>query len=185
MLHGTNLDHALKPWRPTSGGSVTNKTPESFYAGLPRKRVGAGALITDASGRVLVVEQTYRTTCEVPGGVVEASETAPAACARECREELGIDVAVGRLLVTEHQTEDSFKGDSIMYIYDGGVVSDPGTIRIAADEIRSFRFVQPDDLHALMTAKLARRLAAALRARAGGIVVELENGVERQPPGRL
>lgn len=98
---------------------MTNKTPESFYAGLPRKRVVAGALITDASGRVLVVEQTYRTTCEVPGGVVEASETAPAACARECREELGIDVAVGRLLVTEHQTEDSFKGDSIMYIYDG------------------------------------------------------------------
>lgn len=157
-----------------------NLQQEAFYRGLPRKRVGAGALITDASGRVLVVEQTYRTPWEVPGGVVEASETAATGCARECREELGIDVPIGRLLVIEHQTDAGFKGDSIMYIYDGGRLDDVGAIRIAADEIKGFRFVEPEQLPALMTARLARRLAAAVRARAEGTVAELEDGVERR-----
>jgi 8-oxo-dGTP diphosphatase len=159
--------------------SATNSQETAFYRGLPRKRVGAGALITDARGCVLVVEPTYRTSCEVPGGVVEASESAAAGCARECREELGLDLEIGRLLVVEHQTDAGFKGDSIMYIYDGGRLDDVGTIRVAADEIKGFRFVEPEELPALMTVNLARRLAAAVRARAEGTVVELEDGVER------
>ncbi len=74
-----------------------------------------------------------------------------------------------------------------MYIYDGGVVTDPGTIRIAADEINSCLFVQPDELPALMPAKLARRPAAALRGacwrhhrRTGG-----RRGASAAPDGSL
>jgi ADP-ribose pyrophosphatase YjhB (NUDIX family) len=60
---------------------------ESPHSQLSRKRVGAGALITDTAGRVLMVEPTYKDTWEVPGGVVEAGESAVAACQRECVEE--------------------------------------------------------------------------------------------------
>lgn len=160
--------------------TATDPTRAAFYAGLPRKRVGAGALITDARGRVLIVEPTYKSAWEVPGGVVEASETAAAACQRECREELGIDLTVGRLLVAEHQTDHGYRGDSIMFIYDSGVLADSSAIRLAEAEVKSFRFVPTQDLASLTTPKLARRLTYAVTARAEGIVVELENGVRRQ-----
>jgi ADP-ribose pyrophosphatase YjhB (NUDIX family) len=51
-----------------------------FYQQLPRKRIGAGALITDEDGRVLMVEPTYKEHWEIPGGVVERGETAFDAC---------------------------------------------------------------------------------------------------------
>jgi ADP-ribose pyrophosphatase YjhB (NUDIX family) len=156
----------------------------AYYAGLPRKRVGAGALITDTDGRVLVVEQTYRTTWEIPGGVVESLETAPVACRRECAEELGIDVAIGRLLVVEHQTDRGDRGDSIMYLYDGGVLSDMSSLHLAEDEIKAVHLVTPADLELHMTAKLARRVRAAVHARQSGSVLELEDGVLR-PQGDL
>ncbi|HAF10179.1 MAG TPA: NUDIX hydrolase [Chloroflexi bacterium] len=151
----------------------------AFYADLPRKRVGAGALITDTEGRVLVMEQTYRPTWEIPGGVVESGETAPAGCRRECIEELGIVVSVGRLLVVEHQTERGYRGDSIMYLYDGGVLSDTSSMHPAEGEIKAIHFVAPTDLELRMTAKLARRVMAAVRARESGSVIELEDGVAR------
>jgi 8-oxo-dGTP diphosphatase len=100
-----------------------------LYGRLPRKRVGAGALITDAAGRVLMVEPTYKAAWEVPGGVVEADETAFDACRRECLEELGIEVGIERLLVIEHQCDGGHRGDSIMFIYDGGILNADAPVR--------------------------------------------------------
>ncbi|MEV2220163.1 NUDIX hydrolase [Nocardia vinacea] len=48
-------------------------------AGLPRKRMGAGALFVDDVDRVLLVEPTYMGYWELPGGVVEADESPYAA----------------------------------------------------------------------------------------------------------
>ena len=39
----------------------------------PGKRMGAGALVRDTHGRVLIVEPTYKDRWEVPGGAVEAA----------------------------------------------------------------------------------------------------------------
>lgn len=79
-------------------------TPADFYASLARTRLGAGALITDERGGVLMVEPIYRPTWEIPGGAVECGENAPAGCIREVDEELGLtDIALGRLLVIDHQ----------------------------------------------------------------------------------
>lgn len=125
------------------------------------------------------MEPTYKPAWEVPGGIVEASETAAAACMRECREELGLDLHIGRLLVTEHQTDPGYRGDSIMFIYDGGVIVDPAGIRLAEAEIRTCRFVAVDQLASLMTPRLARRLRYAITARAKGVSIELENGAPR------
>jgi len=150
-----------------------------FFASLPRKRLAAGALITDSGGRVLLVQPTYKESWEVPGGIVEGMETASAGCARELREELGLELAVGRLLVIEHQTDGGIKGDSLMFVYDGGSLSDITQIRLDREELKDCRFVQREDLAALTTAKLARRLGHAIDARAEGILIELENGVRR------
>lgn len=61
----------------------------------PTKRMGAGLLIRDSSGRILLVEPAYKPTWEVPGGVVELDECPRMACQREAAEELGLDLAVG------------------------------------------------------------------------------------------
>jgi 8-oxo-dGTP diphosphatase len=158
---------------------VADTTEPDFYAGLPRKRLGAGALITDAAGRILLVQTTYKETWEIPGGIVEATETAPAGCARELREELGVDIPIGRLLVIDHQIDAGSKGDSIMFIYEGGQLTDTEHLRLDGAEVKCIEFVRRDDLATRTTPKLARRMGHAVDARTEGIVVELENGVRR------
>jgi 8-oxo-dGTP diphosphatase len=143
---------------------------------LPRKRMGAGALIRDPLGRVLVVEPTYQPTWELPGGAVEADESPRAACVRELEEELGLRVGLGRLLCWEWQGPEPDRTESLMFLYDGGVVADPSSLRLAVDELTSFRFVAENELAHVLEERLARRARAALDALATVTTVELENG---------
>lgn len=142
----------------------------------PRKRMGAGALIRDGSGRVLIVEPTYKDRWEVPGGAVEADESPRAACRRELSEELGVELPVGRLLVLEWQGPEPERTESMMFLYDGGVLNGEG-ISLASDELRSYAFVAPDDLDSHLVERLARRLRAGLQAIDEGRLVEMEHGV--------
>jgi 8-oxo-dGTP pyrophosphatase MutT (NUDIX family) len=139
--------------------------------------MGAGVLVRDDEGRVLVVEPTYKRTWEIPGGSVEADESPRTACVREVEEELGLRREVGRLLCLEWQGPEPDRTESLMFVYDGGVLADPSRIRLPADELASFRFVEPDELDALLVERLARRVRAALSALADGSVAELEDGV--------
>ena len=68
----------------------------------PRVPLGAGALIRDAGGRVLLIHQTYQRPSQwlPPGGWVDRGETPQDAAQREVWEELGVRVAVGRPLAT-------------------------------------------------------------------------------------
>ncbi|MDG4795122.1 NUDIX domain-containing protein [Micromonospora sp. WMMD1082] len=61
-------------------------------AGLPRKRVAAGLLITDPDQRVLLVAPAYQVGWEIPGGCVEADQSPCKAAIREGREELGLEL---------------------------------------------------------------------------------------------
>jgi 8-oxo-dGTP diphosphatase len=61
-----------------------------------------GAAIFDAAGRLLAAQRAsparYAGLWEFPGGKVEGGESPVSALARECREELGVDIAVGALV---------------------------------------------------------------------------------------
>ena len=69
--------------------------------------VGAVALIRDADGRHLLARHTYpvgasrREVWGLPGGAVEKYERIPQALRRELAQELGLDVAVERLLLVD------------------------------------------------------------------------------------
>ena len=147
----------------------------------PAKRMGAGALIRDEHGRVLLVQPTYQESWEIPGGSVEADESPRAACVRELEEELGLRREVGRLLCLEWQGPEPDRTESMMLVYDGGLITDPSTIRLAHDELASYRFVEDEQLDALLVERLARRVRAARMALAGGGVAELEHGVPARP----
>jgi mutator protein MutT len=80
---------------------------------------------------------------EFPGGKCEAGESAAEAALRECREELGLDVALGPLrTVIDHRYPHARVE---LYYYDGSTVNadaepDPGS---------GFRWVRAADLPAL------------------------------------
>lgn len=152
--------------------------PDQYLASLARKRMGAGALFLDGTGRVLLVEPTYKPTWEVPGGAVEREESPTAACRREVLEELGLDRPVGRVLAVDWVPSRPELPEGLMLIYDGGVLAEEETtrIRLQADELASYAFVEPHRVPELASALLARRIAACLDALAAGTTVSLENG---------
>ena len=137
-----------------------------FYSGLPQKRMGAGCLLFNAEGEILLLQPTYKPTWEIPGGVVELDESPLAACIREVREEIGLDVPVQRLLVVDYNTypDDALKTESLMFIFDGGVLSTEMIKRITlpGDEIASFCFFAPDALPENLNPALRGRVLAAI-----------------------
>ncbi|AGL16663.1 NUDIX hydrolase [Actinoplanes sp. N902-109] len=151
---------------------------EDFTATLPRKRMAAGALLTDEQGRVLLVEPTYKPSFEIPGGTVEAGESPRAAVVRELEEELGLPVRPGRLLVVDWVPPRPGRTEGLMMLFDGGLLTpaQTGRIRLPPEELRSWAWCTEQQAAERLTELLARRIGAALRARAAGVVAYLENG---------
>ncbi len=149
---------------------------DAYYASLPRRRMGAGVLIVDETGLPLLVEPTYKPTWEIPGGVVETGEDPRTCASREVREELGLDLPVGRLLVIDHKSQPPPRGDSTMLVYEGGVMRDPSSIRLPESELRSFRFVPDEELERLVSERFAYRVRQAVRAFREGTTVEIVDG---------
>ncbi len=156
----------------------------AYYRSLPRKRIGAGLICRDADGRVLLVQPTYKPSWEIPGGVVEAGESPAATVAREVREELGLDLPVGRLLIVDWLPVRSPKTEGLMMQFDGGVLDDAVTsrFRLPADELRDWRFFAADELDDVLPDYMARRIRLALDMVATGRTAYLEWG--RPPAGQ-
>jgi 8-oxo-dGTP diphosphatase len=151
-----------------------------FTATLPRKRMASGALITDDRGRVLLVEPTYKPVWEIPGGTVEADESPRDGLLRELDEELGTPIKPGRLLVVDWVAPRPQRSEGLMLIFDGGTLTPAGAaaIRLPPDELRSWAWCTEDEIHHRTSELLSRRVLAAARARADGMVRYLEDGHE-------
>ncbi len=163
---------------PVSGPVPAETAAGDRTAGLPRKRMASGVLFSDPAGRVLLVEPVYKDDWEIPGGCVEADESPYDAAAREVKEELGLLVRPGRLLVMDWVPPRPERGDGVMVVYDGGVPEPTWTARIhlPPDELRSWAWCTPQRARERLSAPLARRVAAALRARSEGVTLYLEHG---------
>lgn len=148
-------------------GSVTRKLHQKS---LPRKRISSGCLLYDAQGRLLLVDPTYKKYWEIPGGAVEAGESPWAACVREVREELGLDITPARLLCVDYSAETRTRTESLNFIFDGGCLSNDDIARIVlpANELRAYQFVAPADAGAHLTRRLRRRVERSLEALATG-----------------
>lgn len=140
--------------------------------------MGAGVLLTDAGGRVLLVEPTYKAYWEIPGGAVDADESPRAAAARELKEELGLHFQVGRLLVTDWVPPRPGRTEGLMLVFDGGVLTEEQTaqVRLPAEELRGWAWCTEAEASERLSELLTRRVSAALQARAHGSAVYLENG---------
>ena len=120
--------------------------PEGFRAllnsFLPRKRAISQMLVRDGDGRVLLCQLTYKQDWDLPGGVVEVSESPQLAVSREVEEELGLTVPAGRLLLTDWLPPWSGWDDALCLVFDGGQHDASLTDQIVKQdrEIRSAEF---------------------------------------------
>lgn len=131
-----------------------------------RKRVAADMLIRDTAGRVLLVDPTYKPYWDLPGGMAEANESPRLAAEREVREELGVEILAGSLLVLEWVPPRGPWDDLLAFVFDGGTVTEAAamTLHVIDDEIRNFAFVTPEEARTLLRSDVAGRLTRALEA---------------------
>ncbi|MFT3872428.1 MAG: GNAT family N-acetyltransferase [Nocardioides sp.] len=147
--------------------------PQSFRAMLnsflPRKRAIAQLLVRDQADRVLLCELTYKPDWDLPGGVVEVGESPRLASEREIAEELGLELTVGDLLLTDWLPPWSGWDDAVCLVFDGGV--HPASLIDSAvhqeREIRGAEFCTLDQVRARARDFTARRIEAAWRRARG------------------
>jgi ADP-ribose pyrophosphatase YjhB (NUDIX family) len=140
---------------------------KTYQQTLPRKRISAGCLLFDEQGRLLVVEPAYKSTWEIPGGVVEANESPRTAVIREMQEELGLSILPLRLLAVDYSGETETRTESLQFIFLGPTLTPEqiAAIRLPATELGSMRFLLPLEALELLNSKLRRRVQQALVAR--------------------
>jgi 8-oxo-dGTP pyrophosphatase MutT (NUDIX family) len=153
----------------------------NFYASLPTKRMAAGCILRDETGRVLLLKLAYKPGWDIPGGVVEANESPKAAAEREVREEIGLTIQAGRLLLLDYNSyaDHPDKTESLIFFFDGGTLS---ADRIAAltpaeGEIERVAFFAPQTLPEAMSRRVRQRVQIALECIERGTTAYLENQV--------
>lgn len=145
---------------------------------LPRKRAISQMLIRDHDGRVLMCGLTYKRDHDLPGGVVEVSESPQLAVSREVEEELGLRIEAGELLLTDWLPPWSGWDDAVCLVFDGGVhdaeIADD--IVKQAREIQSAGFETVAEIRESAADFTARRIEAALRRTRGEGSAYTESG---------
>jgi 8-oxo-dGTP diphosphatase len=149
----------------------------TYQDSLPKKRMGAGALIFDENGRFLLVNPTYKDPWEVPGGIVEAKESPAQACVREVGEELGLDIELERLLLVDYLSDSPEKVEALMFIFQGPVLTQAEieTIQLPAEELSEYRFCAIEEAVTLLNARLGRRVRRSLAVMTGNGSVYVED----------
>ncbi|MBB6174675.1 8-oxo-dGTP pyrophosphatase MutT (NUDIX family) [Nocardiopsis mwathae] len=152
---------------------MTTDPPENFA----RPRAAAGVLFFDGRDRVLMVIPSYKDYRDIPGGYIEHGETPRQAAAREVREELGIELPIGRLLVTDWAPNPK-EGDKQLFIFEGGVIDQVhrDKIQLAPQELTGYEFHDISTIHEATIPRLARRIVQAAEARSESGTRYLEHG---------
>jgi len=168
------------PYEPVDTSRYVNddQTRAWFHA-LAKVATAAGALITKANGHVLACQPNYRPIWVLPGGTVNPDETPRDCAAREVREELGIDVVLGRLLAVDWVPRMPLWNSPMHYfLFDGGVLDDETAARIRPqeEELLGAYFMPPDEAAARIGPNQGNRLLLALDARVNGKTLYLEGG---------
>lgn len=134
-----------------------------YYSRLNTVNLASGALIRNRAGEVLVVNPTYRDHWLIPGGCVDKDESPAETCMREIKEELGLDVAISRLLSIEYLARRDYKPEAVHFIFDGGIIGEEqiAEISLCEKELSEFRFLPVEQACELLNSSLAVRFRAA------------------------
>jgi 8-oxo-dGTP diphosphatase len=123
-------------------------------------RVGVGALITDDQGRLLLVKRRREPEAGywgIPGGKVDFGERVAETCAREIREELGVEIEVGELVCLVDQIDTEAGTHWVAPVFRGRIVAGEPVNR-EPDALAAIGWFAPDDLPAPLTLSTRRAL---------------------------
>ncbi|MDW5324967.1 NUDIX hydrolase [Plantactinospora sp. KLBMP9567] len=151
----------------------------SYYAGQAKLIGAAGVVLRDSAGALLLLKPTYKADWHLPGGIMGADESPIDAARREVREEIGLDIEVGRLLSVDYKTATTDRPAGVQFLFDGGILTAAqlGAMRIDASEIGAFRLVSgPEAVSLVERGGPAARLANTLAVVDQGVIIYLENG---------
>jgi 8-oxo-dGTP diphosphatase len=167
---------------PMASITYTDEERERWFATLPTMYGAAAALITDQPGRVLLVKPNYRDYWSLPGGILEHGEPPHEGCAREVKEELGLTLTPGPLLVLAWAGPDAERPRPfVFFVFDGGEAAPGPRIQLQAEELEDHRYVEAAELADYLPPLMEARVRAGLAARASGATVYLPDGVPYPP----
>ncbi|MET8552950.1 NUDIX hydrolase [Micromonospora zamorensis] len=145
---------------------MTWTEPATWYANLASFYAAAAAFITDPAGNVLLVKPTYRDHWAFPGGYVDEGEYPHEACAREIREELGVSVVVGDLLIVDWAPPAGQRPRAIIsFTFDCGSRASLDGLSLSAQELEDIAFFPLQEAEQRLPDNAATRVRAAMRAR--------------------
>lgn len=113
-------------------------------------KIGVGALVRDEAGRVLLVKHCYHSYWYdkwiLPGGMLEAGETLADGARREVLEETGLEVSIGRHLITFDRIVKTGNKVELHVVYiDFWAELISGTLR-AGDDVGEAKWVEVEQL---------------------------------------
>ncbi|MFC8661881.1 NUDIX domain-containing protein [Streptomyces sp. NPDC057199] len=158
---------------------VVTDEQRAYWAQVEAPMASCTALITDASGRILVVDPTYKDGFDMPGGMVQADETQVEGLVRELAEELDLaHPPIGQLLVLDQVPAERYGRAMVVTVFHVGPLTDQQTksLRFTDGEIGAAEFLPVDEALARLPHRLARRIKAAHEALLTGTPAVLING---------
>jgi 8-oxo-dGTP diphosphatase len=131
-------------------------------------RLAAGVLIRHWKNpnSQLMVGTSYKDHWDIPGGLVEPGELPEDAAAREAKEELGVIIPVGRLLVVDTLVSADGSSCLVAFIFDGGKAKARDRFTPDGKEVIAVQWCDPEQRkQKLGTAPLLhRRINTAMSA---------------------
>jgi 8-oxo-dGTP pyrophosphatase MutT (NUDIX family) len=127
---------------------------------------------------MLLVDPKYKPDWDMPGGMAEANEPPHQAVQRELKEELDLNIKVGRLLCVDWVSPHGPWDDLLAFIFDGGELNDQqiAGLKLHDDELAAFQFCSKDQAAQRLRPYVWYRVAAALEALCTGQVQYLQDG---------
>jgi 8-oxo-dGTP pyrophosphatase MutT (NUDIX family) len=128
-------------------------------------RICSYALWADKFSRGIYRNPYYKPNWETPGGITEENESPRNCAAREILEELSLEIQPKRLLVVDYNSAWEDYTESLMWIFDGGVLTDAQilSINLPVSELEELRFVDLSKLPEFVHPRLAKRLEQAFQ----------------------
>ncbi|GAA1398318.1 NUDIX hydrolase [Luteococcus peritonei] len=131
---------------------------------LPKKRLIAHVVLRNEHNQVLLLQTTYKSDWELPGGVVEPDETPRLGAEREVFEELGLELELGSPALVDWMPPSLGWSDALEFIYDAGPTEAEALTGFLLEprEISQAHWVDREELDERVSPLSARRIRLVL-----------------------